>query len=142
MRKRGFVGALLAVSAGLVVACVSGDDGRSRYDDAGRRNDPYYYGQPYPLPYGPGHGGYETPLERHQEREERGLKQEQKAEDRELRDQQQDEKKALKQADEWGKDDRQRQQGEKRALEQEQKDERKDLKRHQQQERRDWDPWD
>jgi len=129
--------AALAFASVLAFGCATDQHGRGdSYDDRGYRNDPYY-GHPYPVPYGHGQG-YESPLERHQDREDRALEQHQKAEDKDLRHEQKDERKALKQADEWDKAERQRQREEKRALEGEQKDERKDLKHHQKQEREDY----
>ena len=132
--------ALAFASVSLAFGCATrSDDADDRY----YRNDSYY-GNPNPVPYGYGHGqgnGYESSLERHQEREQRTLEKEQQTEDRDLRHEQKDERQDLKQADQWGKDDRQRQREEKQALEHEQKDERKDLRKHQKHED-ERDPWD
>jgi hypothetical protein len=133
--------ALVFASVSLAFGCATDQRGQGDYYDDGYDRNGRYYGNPYPVPYGHGQG-YESPLERHQEREKRAVSQEQQAEDRDLRHEQKDERKELKQADQWGKDDRQRQREEKRALEHEQKDERKDLRKHQKREDeayRDWD---
>jgi hypothetical protein len=132
--------ALAFASVSLAFGCATDPRGQGDYyDDRSYRNDPYYR-HPYPVPYGHGQG-YESPLERHQEHEQRALEKEQQAEDRDLHHEQKDERQDLKQADQWGKDDRQRQHQEKRALEHEQKDERQDLKQHQKHEDG-RDPWD
>ncbi len=127
--------ALCFAGLSLAFGCATNRDGRDRYDDDRTYRNGPYYGQPYPH----GHGGHETPLERHQEREQRALEQQQQAEDRELRHEQRDERQELKQADQWDRDDRHEQHQEKRALEHGQKEEKEDLRDHQKQERKRYD---
>ena len=120
--------------AGLWLGCATSSRDHDDYDGRYRR-DPYhdpYYGSPgYTPAYPAGRGGYEDPLERHQEAEKRVLERDQEREREALRREQKVERKEQKQAGEWDQTDKREQKTERKAQNREQEREDRELKKHQ-----------